>query len=158
VLLALHPSEALKASSQGLFFLTYVVASEVVDIGLGQHSVVLELRLAEGRSVGRNDDQLGLASAKGLEGGLVAESDCMLSVIRRWSREGILVPLPDFKTSARRALIELASRLDFLGAIASFVEMRCERSEVLQDGRKSFVDLRKVRSRQERSPHLGRTS
>lgn len=46
----------------------HVVASEVVDIGLGQHRVVLELRLSQGRSVAGDDDELGLAGSKGLEG------------------------------------------------------------------------------------------
>jgi hypothetical protein len=40
---------------------TYVVTREVVNRGLGKHSVVLELTLAERRSVGSDDDQLGLA-------------------------------------------------------------------------------------------------
>ena len=56
---------------------TYVVAGEVVDGGLGQHAVVLELGLAERRSVASNDDELGLARAEGLEGRLVAEGDCV---------------------------------------------------------------------------------
>jgi hypothetical protein len=46
-----------------------------VDRGLGQHGVVLELRLAERGSVAGNDDKLGLAGAQALEGGLVTESD-----------------------------------------------------------------------------------
>jgi len=54
---------------------TYVVAGEVVDGGLSEHAVVLELRLAERRGVASNDDELGLAGAEGLEGGLVAKSD-----------------------------------------------------------------------------------
>lgn len=54
---------------------TYVVAGEVVDGGLAKHGVVLELRLAERRGVASNDDELGLAGAKGLEGGLVTQSD-----------------------------------------------------------------------------------
>lgn len=54
---------------------TYVVAGEVVDRGLGQHAVVLELALAERGSVASDDDELGLAGAKALEGGLVAEGD-----------------------------------------------------------------------------------
>jgi len=52
---------------------TYVGAGEVVDGGLGQHGVVLELRLAERRGVASNDDELGLAGSQGLEGRLVAE-------------------------------------------------------------------------------------
>lgn len=55
---------------------TYVVAREVVDGSLGQHGVVLELTLAERRSVGSNEDQLGLAGTQGLDGGLVAKGDC----------------------------------------------------------------------------------
>ena len=47
-----------------------VVAVEVVDVGLGQHSVVLQLRTAEGRAVGRNQQQLSLSSSQGLQGAL----------------------------------------------------------------------------------------
>lgn len=54
---------------------THVVAVEVVDSGLGEHAVVLELRLAERRGVASNDDELGLSAAERLEGGLVAEDD-----------------------------------------------------------------------------------
>ena len=55
--------------------MTYVVTREVVDRGLGQHAVVLELRLAERRSVASNDDELGLAGSEALEGRLVSKSD-----------------------------------------------------------------------------------
>ena len=71
---------------------TYVVSGEVVDRGLGKHGVVwcnvsnafgivntilltLKLRLPQRRSVAGNDDELGLASAEALEGGLVSEGD-----------------------------------------------------------------------------------
>lgn len=54
---------------------TYVVAREVVDGGLGEHGVVLELALAEGRSVGRDDDQLGFARAQSLHGRLSTQGD-----------------------------------------------------------------------------------
>ena len=54
---------------------TYVVAGEVVDGGLAEHGVVLELRLAERGGVAGDDDELGLAGAEGLEGGLVTKSD-----------------------------------------------------------------------------------
>jgi len=54
---------------------TYVVAGEVVDGSLAEHGVVLELRLAERGGVAGNDDELGLAGAEGLEGGLVTKSD-----------------------------------------------------------------------------------
>lgn len=40
----------------------------MVDIGLGEHGIVLEFTLAQRRGVASNDDQLGLARAKGLEG------------------------------------------------------------------------------------------
>jgi hypothetical protein len=46
-----------------------------VDGSLGQHAVVLELTLAERRGVAGDDDELGLAGAEGLQGGLVAQSD-----------------------------------------------------------------------------------
>jgi hypothetical protein len=47
---------------------TYVVTGEVVDGSLGQHAVVLELRLAQRRSVASNDDELGLAGTEALQG------------------------------------------------------------------------------------------
>ena len=46
-----------------------------MDSGLAEHAVVLELRLAERRRVASNDDELGLAGTKRLEGGLVSEGD-----------------------------------------------------------------------------------
>lgn len=61
--------------SRRCFVWTYVVTSEVVDGGLGQHAVVLELRLSERRSVSSNDDELGLAGSEALEGRLVSKSD-----------------------------------------------------------------------------------
>ncbi len=54
---------------------TYIVASEVVDVGLGKHRVVFQLGLAERRGVASDDDKLGLSGAEGLEGRLVSESD-----------------------------------------------------------------------------------
>jgi hypothetical protein len=48
----------------------------VVDVGLGQHGVVLELTLAERRGVASNNDELGLSGSKGLEGRFVSEGDC----------------------------------------------------------------------------------
>ena len=54
---------------------TYVVAREVVDGGLGQHAVVLELTLSERRSVASDDDQLGLAGSEALKSRLVTQSD-----------------------------------------------------------------------------------
>jgi hypothetical protein len=92
----------------------------VVDGGLGQHGVVLELRLAERGSVAGNDDKLGLASAEALQGGLVTESDptavsmlLFLDVLRS-------TYFPDFITSARRELMESAVLLLFLGAIVAY--------------------------------------
>jgi hypothetical protein len=46
---------------------THVVASEVVDVGLGEHGVVLEFTLAERGSVASDDDEFGLARSQGLE-------------------------------------------------------------------------------------------
>ena len=54
---------------------TYVVTGEVMDVGLGQHGVVLELTLAERRGVTSDDDELGLSGSKGLEGRFVSEGD-----------------------------------------------------------------------------------
>ena len=54
---------------------THIVPSEVVDVCLGEHRVVFELTLAERGSVASNDDQLGLAGAKGLESRLVSEGN-----------------------------------------------------------------------------------
>lgn len=97
-----------------------------MDGGLGQHAVVLELTLAERRSVTSDDDQLGLAGTKALEGRLVTKSDCRefvsggLSTAIRTSNN--CLPLPDFITSANLELMLLASFLLFLtGAILSIV-------------------------------------
>ena len=83
---------------------TYIVAAEMMDVGLTQHGVVFELTLAErwsvasyGDSVSQcstrelshceywnrvfrtehtDDDELGLAGPEGLEGRFVSEGDC----------------------------------------------------------------------------------
>lgn len=55
--------------------LTYVVAVEVVHGGLGEHSVVLELGLAQRRAVPGDEDELGLAGAEGLHGRFGAHGD-----------------------------------------------------------------------------------
>jgi hypothetical protein len=52
-----------------------VVALVVVDGDLAEHGVVLHLALAQGRAVASNQDELGLAVAKGLDRLLVAELD-----------------------------------------------------------------------------------
>merc|ERR1719175_211979 len=50
-----------------------VVAGVVVDTSLGQHGIVLDLRLAEWGCVVGNDHQLGLSTPQGFQGLLVAE-------------------------------------------------------------------------------------
>jgi hypothetical protein len=99
---------------------TYVVAREVVNRGLGQHGVVLELRLPQGRGVAGDDDELGLAGAEALQGGLVTESDpTTVSASFAGARGDGATYLPDFITSARRELMESAVLLLFLGAISA---------------------------------------
>lgn len=71
-----RPTTQTATSAGGAWNMTYVVALEVVHRGLAQHGVVLELRLAQRRGVAGNQDQLGLAGAKGLQGRLVAHGDC----------------------------------------------------------------------------------
>lgn len=51
-----------------------VVLGVVMDVGLGQHSVVLDLRLAESGGVVGNNDQLSVTLADRLQSGLVAQS------------------------------------------------------------------------------------
>lgn len=51
-----------------MYVYTHVVTLEVVDVGLGQHGVVLEFTLSERRGVASNDDELGLSGSEGLEG------------------------------------------------------------------------------------------
>jgi len=46
----------------------------MVDVGLGKHSIVLNLRLAEGRAVVADDYELGLARSQSLKSGLVTQS------------------------------------------------------------------------------------
>lgn len=104
----------------------YVVAGEVVDVRLGEHGVVLELRLAERWGVASNDDKLGLSGAESLEGRLVSEGDYgMNQQSARGSSssspvEVVCVPFPDFITSARRELMPSEVFLVFLtGAISA---------------------------------------
>ena len=87
-----------------------------MDGCLGKHSVVLELRLPQGRGVASNDDELGLAGAQALEGRLVTQSDPTKSVSYSCQEQDPTY-LPDFITSARRELMESAVLLLFLGAI-----------------------------------------
>lgn len=54
---------------------TYVVARKVVDRGLSQHSIVLELTLAQRRSIGSDNDQLGLTRAQSLHTRSSAQCD-----------------------------------------------------------------------------------
>eukprot|EP00960_Hanusia_phi_P063703 765542-Hanusia_phi.AAC.1 len=51
---------------------SFLTSRIMVNVGLGEHSVVLDLRLAEGRAVVADDDELALARPEGLEGGLVS--------------------------------------------------------------------------------------
>lgn len=72
-----------------------------MDGSLGQHGVVLELGLAERRSVASNDDELGLAGTQALECGLVAQGDCEVLLnlrcsIPKLNENGISYP---FRTS-----------------------------------------------------------
>lgn len=50
-----------------------VTTLEVVHSGLGQHGVVLQLRLSQDWGVGGNDNQLGLALSQSLDSGLVTK-------------------------------------------------------------------------------------
>ena len=86
----------------------------------------LELGLAERRSVAGDDDELGLARAERLEGGLVAESDlsglCRLSVNQQFHRE---FPQP-VRTLIVRASLALMLSLVlelFFGAILLIVSV-----------------------------------
>jgi hypothetical protein len=89
----------------------------VVDRGLGQHGVVLELRLPQRRGVASDDDELRLAGTQALEGGLVAEGDPTIVSELVLREAQCPTYLPDFITSARRELMESAVLLFFLGAI-----------------------------------------
>jgi hypothetical protein len=50
-----------------------VATAELMDGGLGQHRIVLDLALSQCRAVVRDDNQLALARAQSLQGLLVAE-------------------------------------------------------------------------------------
>jgi len=50
-----------------------LTAVVVVNVGLGKHSVVLDLRLAQGRAVIADDDELALPRPEGLERALVPQ-------------------------------------------------------------------------------------
>jgi hypothetical protein len=46
----------------------------VVDTSLGQHGVVFQFRLSQRRAVSRDDDELGLSIADGLESLLISKN------------------------------------------------------------------------------------
>jgi hypothetical protein len=50
-----------------------VVTRVVMYLALGQEGIVLDLRLAQGRGVVRDDHKLGLGGAEGLDAGLVTQ-------------------------------------------------------------------------------------
>ena len=54
---------------------TYVVSGKVVNVILGQHGVILELRLLKWGAVASDNDEFGFAKTESLEGRFVAESD-----------------------------------------------------------------------------------
>ena len=118
---------------------SYVVAGEVVHLRLGQHAVVcgdvsplspkcdwavertLKLRLPERRRVASDDDELGLAGAQSLQGGLVAERD-LAGLERLLDGIPCCIMLLRGRTlivSASLALMDSAALWFFLGAIAS---------------------------------------
>ena len=69
---------------------TYVVAGEVVDGGLGQHGVVLELRLAERGAVAGNEDKLSCRHARTEyrnKGGIVSTRDLLSLTLQSPERE-----------------------------------------------------------------------
>ena len=121
-----------------IFFLTYVGTVVVVDRGLGHHGVVLKLALAERRSVGRNENELGLAGAEGLEGAAVSEDN-----LSGLDDQGKLFIHSQYKPKKKIEAISVsrlqqnkrtlapmlwASFLDFLGAIATV--LRSEKTEI----------------------------
>jgi hypothetical protein len=66
-MLAFNPPKPGPGFFAGPFvYQTHVVSGKMVDIGLAQHSIVLELTLAERRGVSSNDNKLGLSGTKGL--------------------------------------------------------------------------------------------
>ena len=64
-----------------------------MDGALGKHGVVLNLRLAKGRAVVADEDELGLVEPKGLEGGLVSEDSLSTPHNHLKTRVGVLTVL-----------------------------------------------------------------
>lgn len=96
----------------------YALSIPIEYRGRGEN-VLLELGLAEGRGVGRDEDELGLAAAEGLQGAAVTKND-----LARLDDEGKLLLVSARGLHAvychqERTLapIDWASDLDFLGAI-----------------------------------------
>lgn len=66
-----HGSDSEQLTADGTQLV--VTTLEVVDLSLGQHSVVLQLRLSQDWGVTGDDDQLSLTRSQGLDGRLVAQ-------------------------------------------------------------------------------------
>jgi len=102
---------------------TYVVTGEVVNVGLAQHGVVLELTLAERRGVSGDDDKLGFARSEGLEGRFVSEGDCekaiSILVWKKWRNEEIF--------TFTRLHHKRQTRVDTVGCLLGFLGCWCHR-------------------------------
>jgi hypothetical protein len=111
---------------------TYVVASEVVHIGLGKHGIVFQLGFAERRGVAGNDDELSLSGTESLQSRLVSESDC-----ERW-RSAIDVdaeiPVQKNVLTFTRLHHKRQARVDAVGGLLGLLG-RCHRcvSRLLDD-------------------------
>lgn len=66
-----HSTNSEHLTANGTQFV--VTSLEVEDLGLGQHSVVLQLRLSQDRSVSCDDNQLSLTSSESLDSGLESQ-------------------------------------------------------------------------------------
>lgn len=101
---------------------TYVVTGEVVNLSLGQHGVVLELRLAERRGVSGNDDELGLSRSELLESRLVSEGDCNVII-------SMLLNCISIETHLMRTLSGLHNKcqttVDGVGGLLSLLSCWC---------------------------------
>jgi len=86
-----------------------------VDSGLSEHAVILELRLAKRRGVASDDDKLGLAGAKRLEGRLVAKGDCRyVSVCKSQAQKGPMLTFTGLHNK-RQARVDAVLRILLLG-------------------------------------------
>lgn len=98
-----------------------------MDVGLGQHAVVLELRLAKRRGISGDDDELGLSGSQRLKGALVSKGD--LSGLHNKPAE---MSVCNTSAVCEKEIVRKA-RVDAVGGLLGFLSCWCHRGALQEN-------------------------